>query len=81
MSKLYTSVAILSAAPLLDVCASSVHIRALAPAAVPMPANLQSIATVNLLFQNRAVRNFTMYWKVPSPAKALAWTAPEPTSA
>ena len=47
MNKLYTSALTLLAALLLSACASSVHIRALAPAAVPMPANLQSVATAN----------------------------------
>jgi hypothetical protein len=47
MHKLYPSVLLLFAALLLASCASSVHIRALAPAAVPMPANLQSVATAN----------------------------------
>src|SRR4051794_13510773 len=32
---------------LLASCVSSIQIRALAPAAVPMPANLQSVATAN----------------------------------
>ena len=44
-SKLYSSSLTFLAALLLSACASSVHIRALAPAAVPMPANLQSVAT------------------------------------
>ena len=47
MNKLYTSALTLLAALLLGACASSVHIRALAPAAVPMPATLQSVATAN----------------------------------
>jgi hypothetical protein len=47
MHKLYTSVLLFFAALLLGACASSVHIKALAPAAVPMPANLQSVATAN----------------------------------
>lgn len=47
MNKLYTSPLLLFVALLLSACASSVHIRALAPAAVPMPANLQSVATAN----------------------------------
>ncbi|MFD2718296.1 DUF6340 family protein [Hymenobacter monticola] len=47
MHKLYTSALLLFAALLLGACASSVHIKALAPAAVPMPANLQSVATAN----------------------------------
>ena len=46
MHKLYTSI-LLFFAVLLGACASSVHIRALAPAAVPMPTNLQSVATAN----------------------------------
>ncbi|MBF9143552.1 hypothetical protein [Hymenobacter properus] len=47
MHKLYTSALLLIAALLFSACASSVHIKALAPAAVPMPANLQSVATAN----------------------------------
>ena len=47
MHKLYTSAFTLFVALLSSACASSVHIRALAPAAVPMPANLQSVATAN----------------------------------
>ena len=47
MNKLYTFAFTLLVALLLSACASSVHIRALAPAAVPMPANLQSVATAN----------------------------------
>ncbi|MGY3089760.1 hypothetical protein ACVWYF_002808 [Hymenobacter sp. UYAg731] len=47
MNKLYTSASTLLAALLLSACASTVHIRALAPAAVPMPADLQSVATAN----------------------------------
>ena len=46
MHKLYSFVLLLLAA-LLGACASTVHIRALAPAAVPMPASLQSVATAN----------------------------------
>ena len=46
MHELYTSL-LLFFAVLLGACTSSVHIRALAPAAVPMPANLQSVATAN----------------------------------
>ena len=47
MHKLYPSALLLFAALLLSACASTVHIRALAPAAVQMPDNLQSIATAN----------------------------------
>jgi len=47
MHKPYTSALLFFAVLLLGSCASSVHIRALAPAAVPMPANLQSVATAN----------------------------------
>lgn len=47
MYKIFTPVLLLFAALLLGACASTVHIRALAPAAVPMPANLQSVATAN----------------------------------
>ena len=47
MNKLYSSALTCLVALLLSACASSVHIRALAPAAVPMPASLQSVATAN----------------------------------
>lgn len=47
MNRLYSFALCALVALLFSACASSVHIRALAPAAVPMPANLQSVATAN----------------------------------
>ena len=47
MNKLYSFARGALVALLFSSCASTVHIRALAPAAVPMPANLQSVATTN----------------------------------
>ncbi len=47
MNKLFPSAFTLLGALLLGACTASVHIRALAPAAVPMPADLQRVATAN----------------------------------
>jgi hypothetical protein len=59
--KLYTFASCAFVALLLSACASSVHIRALAPAAVPMPANLQSVATANRIIpESRRDKFFDM---------------------
>ena len=47
MQKLYAFALSALSAALFTACTSTVHLRALAPAAVPMPANLQSVATAN----------------------------------
>ncbi len=57
MRSLYPSSLLLLAA-LLASCASTVHIRALAPAAVPLPATLQSVATANRIVPESSREKF-----------------------